>query len=126
MIFAKIQFTRRMYVALALIISLFAVIFLLYEDGILTRQNPKDTKRIKDMSVIVLALETYGKEHHGVFPESLDILVAEKYLPSVLTDPVTEKPYQYVFDSENNYSVCTYLADLSHKCLFTNAKKIGY
>ena len=81
---------------------------------------------MKDMSIIISALELYGRDHHGVFPESLDVLSNEKYLTKVYADPVTALPYKYVFDSEGNNSVCTYLVDHSQKCLFTNGKKIGF
>lgn len=107
-------------------VALGIILFVLYDMGILTGQDPRDTRRMKDMSVIVAALEVYAKDHHGVFPESLDVLSSEKYLTKVFADPVTAQPYKYVFDSGGNYSVCTYVVDHSQKCLFTTAKKIGF
>ncbi len=101
-------------------------LYVLYDMGILTGENPRDTKRIKEMNVIISALESYGREHHGVFPESLDVLSNERYLMKVYADSVTGEPYKYVFDSEGNYSVCTYVVDHTQKCLPTNAKKIGF
>ncbi len=113
-------------VSIIVLIALMLTLFVLYDMGILTGQNPRDTRRMKDMSVIIAALEVYAKDHNGVFPESLDVLSNEKYLTKVFAHPVTLQPYKYVFDSEGNYSVCTYVVDRSQKCLFTNAKKLGF
>ena len=88
--------------------------------------RPEFMRRMKEMSIIISALELYAREHQGVFPESLDVLSKQKYLTKVYADPVTAKPYKYVFDSEGNYSVCTYVVDYTLKCLFTSSRKIGF
>lgn len=108
-----------------LLLLLLILFFALYDRGILTGENPRDTRRMKDMTTIIAALESYGLDHDGVFPESLDVLSNERYLSKVYTDPVTTQPYKYVFDTEGNYSVCTNVVNHTQKCLFTNAKKIG-
>ena len=99
---------------------------LFYGIVLFPKNDPRDMKRKSDMKIIFAALESYGKDHRGVFPESLEVLLKEKYLLQSYIDPETEKPYQYVLDGGNNYSVCTYFANHSHTCLSTNAKKVGF
>ena len=119
--------TQQSIVIGSILLALLSVtLFVLYDRGVLTNENPRDTKRMKEMSIIISALELYAREHQGVFPESLDVLSKQKYLTKVYADPVTAKPYKYVLDSEGNYSVCTYVVDYTLKCLFTSSTKIGF
>lgn len=74
----------------------------------------RDNQRINDLNQVQTALEMY-KNNYGVYPEDLDDLVAEGYLPAVPVDPLvgnsvdgtSGEQYGYTYESAdpNSYTL---------------------
>jgi prepilin-type N-terminal cleavage/methylation domain-containing protein len=103
---AKRGFTLiELLVIIAIIGVLSAVIYGSFGQA---KEKSRDNKRVSDVSSIVLALEQYFAKDHE-YPQNLDALVSQGYLPSLPEDPTTKKVYGYFpmkRMTENDY--CTY------------------
>ena len=83
----------------------------------LRHEEAFDAMRTEDMTEISSALALYAKAHEGMFPVSLDSLVANGYLPELPTDPVTGRGYRYLLSGERDFSVCTTFSDGTDHCV---------
>lgn len=80
----------------------------------------RDNQRTNDLNQVQAALEMY-KDNFGVYPEDLDELVTEGYLPAVPVDPLLGTPvdgstgeqYGYTFESTdpNSYTLTGIMED---------------
>lgn len=82
-----------------------------------------DARRLADMQEITRALDLYASAHADMYPESLDVLVINRYLPHQYLDPKTRYPYRYFLSGRNLYSVCTVFTDGTDRCLHASTTR---
>lgn len=82
-----------------------------------------DARRLADMQEITRALDLYASAHADMYPESLDVLVINRYLPHQYLDPKTGYPYRYFLSGRNLYSVCTVFTDGTDRCLHASSTR---
>lgn len=86
-------------------------------------KNPSDELRMSDMQTISAAVRLYAAANNGVYPESLDVLVVNKFLTHAYRDPVTSVPYRYLRTAHQTFSICATIADGSNRCVSSQANK---
>lgn len=114
--FAKKNIILFAPLAILVVVALFAVVSFVRFGA---PQDPMDAKRLSDLNQIASAVRLYADGNRGVYPESLDVLVTNKYLPHRYVDPVTNEPYQYLLSSHQSFSICAIITDGSHQCVFS-------
>lgn len=65
------------------------------------RARARDAKRIADVNQIRTAVEQYFEDSRGVYPAAIDQAHIGKYVTKIPADPLTNKPYEYLFGPEN-------------------------
>lgn len=74
-------------------------------------QRAKEATLRENLLVTRKAIDGYYSDR-GKYPESLDVLVDERYLRSLPLDPITEKTSSWVFEYDDSFSGGTGIIDI--------------
>lgn len=81
------------------------------------KKDPTDNQRMADMQTIALAVRLYAGANNGMYPESLSVLVSNRFLTHEYVDPVTRVPYRYMRSEQQTFSICATISDGSNRCI---------